>query len=149
MADNKLVYIATGHPANIGRRRGKTNSDNEAANFPPDLTAKNLSWHLVERIPKPSFDQATHRHPTSNNGLVDGIYVHDWNAPVAYTQQELDERAAAAAAHADEKKDAEVDREVSALLGKVAFDMEKRVRVLEGKSPVTATQYKAALKGRL
>jgi hypothetical protein len=48
----------------------------------------------------------------------------------------------------DVEKEAKLDA-VDALQLKVSFDIENRVRVLEGKAPVTAQQYRAALKARI
>lgn len=46
-------------------------------------------------------------------------------------------------------KEATLDRELVTLGFKVLFDHENRVRALEGKAPITAAQFRAALKARL
>ena len=120
-----------------------TDSDNEAGNFPPDVSQKDMRWYPLVKVVKPTIDPAT-QVAEKNDGVVVNDYVQDWTVR-SKTQPELDQDVA----DLDTLNDLLAIDAVANIFGKIAFDIENRVRALESKSVITATQYKAAVKAAL
>ena len=93
-------------------------------------------WRPVVVEGDVAFDPATHKK-TGPVTTIEETRVVDAYSVVALTAQELSDR-----------KDAKLSI-IDAMQFAVSFDIENRVRVLEAKPPVTAAQYRAALKARL
>lgn len=103
---------------------------------PPDLPLKGLTWLPAPVVPVPSYDPETHvlEGPTYIIGPTE--VTEQWTVREK-TAQEI-----------DDAKTARVN-EYDRLGFEIAFDMENRVRVLEGRASVTRAQYRTALKARL
>lgn len=94
-------------------------------------------WRWVTvTIVKPAFDEATQVLEGPADSLGKGGLTRTWTVR-AKTAQEL-----------DAEKDGRVSA-IDALTLAVAFDHENRLRALEGKTAITAAQFRAALKARL
>lgn len=99
-------------------------------------TKPGFKWLPCDFVTKPDFN--------SDTEIVEGPFyavggkdvVESWNKR-PLTAEELDVR-----------KDGKVSA-MDALQFKLSFDMENRMRAVEGKQPVTAAQYRNALKARL
>lgn len=116
-------------------------SDNSINRFDgsvdPDVQTKpGFVWRACPHVAKPAFDPATEtvEGPTYTVNASDVTEV--WTKR-ALTAQEISDR-----------KDGKISS-IDALQFAVSFDMENRVRALEAKAPITAAQYRAALKARL
>lgn len=115
------------------------NSIVQMQDTPVDLTAQTkpgYKWLPGPLNPKPPYDPATEivegpTYTVNANDVTEGWVKRLLTAP------ELDANKAAKVSAVD------------ALQFKVMFDIENRVRVLEGKQPVTAAQYRNALKAVL
>lgn len=104
------------------------------------LIAHNVYPYLVD--PKPAFDPATHHPPVQQApALVGDQVMHAWSAPIAKTRAEMD-------ADSEAEKNALLARLDRAEL-KILFQQENRIRALEGKQPVTAVQFRDAVKALL
>lgn len=114
---------------------GTIREDRDFAAAPPDMSRKGFKW-LPYVDTDPPFDPATQLR----TGPVVAVRVNDvtrvWTVR-AKTAPEL-----------DTEKDGEINT-IRFLQFEVAFDMENRVRVLEGKAVITKSQYRNALKARL
>lgn len=93
-------------------------------------------WRPVVVVGNDAYDQTTHKK-TGPVTTIEASRVVDAYTITALTAQEISDR-----------KDARIS-DIDTLQFLIAFDMENRVRALEGKAAVTATQYRAALKARL
>ncbi len=103
---------------------------------PPLLVQKGWKWLPCAPVPVPAFDPATE--------TVDGpAYAAD-----AASVAEIWTKRALTAQELDARKEARLDAE-DRLHFEVHFDLENRVRALEGKAAITRAQYRAALKARL
>lgn len=112
-----------------------------------DAMAKGKPWWLeVINSPRPDFDDLTHHKPVRLAPVrTDTTATYGWAAPVAKTQQEMDDEAAA-----------DMDREFNTLTRNAPVTealfrgwhrLNNRVRALEGKNAWTLAQTKAYLKG--
>lgn len=111
--------------------------DRFATNIDPNVQTKTgFKWVQCDPVAPPAFDSATETvdGPTYTVGAKSVTEV--WTKR-SLTAQELGDRK---------------DRQISSidnLQFLVSFDLENRVRALEGKAAITAAQYRAALKARL
>lgn len=111
--------------------------DRLATNIDPNVQTKaGFKWLPCDPVAQPAFDSTSEavEGPTYTVGAKSVTEV--WTKR-SLTAQELGDRK---------------DRQISSidnLQFQVSFDIENRVRALEGKAAITAAQYRAALKARL
>lgn len=120
-----------------------TDSDRERQDFPPDISQKDLRWHLVIRPQRPSVNKDTHILEMSN-GLVGSNYIFDWTIRPK-TQDELDKDTA----NKEANKSSVVENMMETLIGKLLFEQENRLRVLEGKSILNGVNYKNLIRSKV
>lgn len=111
--------------------------DRFASNIDPNVQTKpGFRWLTCPNVARPTFDATTE--------AVDGpSYNVDANAVTeSWTKRSLTTQGLS------DRKDARLSA-VDSLQFAIAFDIENRVRVLEGKAAITQAQYRAALKARL
>lgn len=115
--------------------------DNSINRFASDVdpavqTKPGFVWRQCPAVAPPSFDPALEvvEGPTYTVNANDVAEV--WTKR-ALTAQEISDR-----------KDGRISS-IDALQFLVSFDIENRVRALEAKAPITAAQYRSALKARL
>ncbi len=102
----------------------------------PDIAHKGWRWLPCAPVPRPAFDPAAETVEGPSYVVGAGTVTETWTKR-ALAAQELDAR-----------KEARLDAE-DRLQFEVHFDLENRVRALEGRAAVTRAQYRAALKARL
>lgn len=108
-----------------------------ATNIDPTVQTKpGFKWVAVVDNAPPAFDAATE--------AVEGpVYVADANSVTeTYTKRTL------SAQEVDDRKDSKIFG-IDSLMFQIAFNMENRVRALEAKAPITAAQYRTALRARV
>lgn len=111
--------------------------DRYASNVDPTVqTRAGWRWLPVEATDPGVFDGATQVKEGPTVSVLSDKVTRVWTVR-AKTAQEL-----------DDDKEATLDR-FAGLMLKIAFNHENRVRVLEAKAPVTAVQFRAALKALL
>lgn len=103
---------------------------------PTVQTKPGFKWLPSPFVTKPDFDAKTETVEGPFYQVNAKDVTESWNKRLL-TPAELD-------THKEIKLDA-----IDALQFKIMFDMENRVRALESKAPITAAQYRAALKARL
>lgn len=110
--------------------------DRRSQNIDPNVQTKpGFAWLPVEAV-DPKHDPATQVKTGPVTTIETSRVLDTWTVR-AKTTQEL-----------DAEKDARISA-IDLLQFAVSFDMENRMRVLEGKAQVTAAQYRNALKARL
>lgn len=120
-----------------------TDSQNEAIGFPKDISHKDLKWYPLIINSRPVINEAT-QVAERTEGIVNTDYIKGWTTRNK-DQAELNQDAA----DIEADKQQQADSAVINIFGKIAFDMENRMRVQEGENTVTAAQYKAAVKAKL
>lgn len=123
---NALIYPHT--PNVIAERRLI-----DVATIPPNKAAW---WRPVVIVGDDAYDPATHVKTGPVTTIEKDRVVDTWTVR-AKTAGEI-----------DGEKDQAISR-IDALQFAVHLDAENRIRVLEGKAPITAAQYRNALKARL
>ena len=103
---------------------------------PDDIARKNVKFLPCDQVAPPSFDPNTEtvEGPTYNIGAT--AVTETWTKR-ALTSQEL-----------SVLKDGKISS-IDSLHFQIAFDIENRVRTLEGKATITMVQYRSALKAKL
>lgn len=99
-------------------------------------TKPGFKWLACPQVAPPTFDSAVELIDGPTYSVGASAVTEIWTKR-NLTAQELRDR-----------KDAKLSA-IDMLQFQIAFDMENRVRVLEGKAVVTAAQYRTALKARL
>jgi hypothetical protein len=103
---------------------------------PGDLPNKGLKWLPAPIVAQPAYDEATHVLTGPFYSIGEAEVTESWTVREK-TAQEI-----------DDEKTSRVNS-YDRLAFEIAFDMENRVRVLEGRASVTRAQYRTALKARL
>lgn len=108
---------------------------------PDPNPAEGFDWRLYLEIPRPGYDKRTHHAPVESTDIWPTKVVSTWADPVAKTAQELDNEIIAHAAAIAEQKAVKLAK----LIMTGQFAQENRIRVLEGKAPITVNQYFSGL----
>lgn len=111
--------------------------DRLSSNVDPNVQTKaGFQWLPCAIISPPTYDPALEKITGPTYTVGASAVTEAW-LKVSLTAQEI-----------SDTKDAKISS-IDLLQFQIMFDMENRVRVLEGKAAVTAAQYRAALKARL
>ena len=115
----------------------------EVLRLPDPNPVKGFYWLPCPAVPAPPFDPATEVRTRLADVVGPTEVVEGWDVR-AKTQAELD-------AELEARKDAEADRIIDGMkaLGKTLFLLVNDVRVLQGKQPITAAQFRQFLKDQI
>lgn len=124
----------------IAKRERKTNPISKVVNGEP-------VWReLIPAGERPAYDSATHHAPVQTETIDPTQVVKAWVAAVAKTQTELNVENQAQQDNAIARTDR--PNSIENVLLKICFLQENRIRVLEGKTEITAAQFKTLVRGQ-